>query len=387
MVKKDQMYEFKSSCTEHTVNFIQKRTCSFKVSMLFGTSDIFRKAIRAHVVKHMRDVKFQKNDKHKLRIDTNVDASKWQFYCAMHTAKEIINGDVKEQYSKLREYALEVMRMNPDTTILLNCDDSGRFQRMYICLGALKEGWKQGCMPLLGLDGCFTKGYHIGQLLITIGVDENNQMNPVAYALVEAETKDIWGWFLDQLASHLELNNSFGIVCISDKQKRLIDAIVERFPNSEHKFCVKHLYNNFKAQHRGLLLKQILWGAAKATTQQDWKGCKALVKSLLQGHSLRDMECNNICEAFNAAILAARDKQIITILEMIRNYIMTRLVRKRIEVEKWSHEIGPKVFRFVEKVKQESVYCYFEYSGNSTYQVRARGDEQFVVGINDRTCG
>ncbi|KAK2654020.1 hypothetical protein Ddye_013876 [Dipteronia dyeriana] len=42
---------------------------------------------------------------------------------------------------------------------------------------------------------------------------------------------------------------------------------------------------------------------------------------------------------------------------------------------------------FVEKVKQESVCCYSEYSGNSTYQVRARGDEQFVVDINHKTCG
>ncbi|KAK2635119.1 hypothetical protein Ddye_029911 [Dipteronia dyeriana] len=56
-------------------------------------------------------------------------------------------------------------------------------------------------------------------------------------------------------------------------------------------------------------------------------------------------------------------------------------------MEKWSHEIGQKVFRFVKKVKQESVYCYSGYIGNSTYQVSARGDEQFVVDINDKTCG
>ena len=38
----------------------------------------------------------------------------------------------------------------------------------------------------------------------------------------------------------MELNNSFGIVWISDKQKGLIDAITEGFPNSKHRFCVKH---------------------------------------------------------------------------------------------------------------------------------------------------
>ncbi|KAK3206900.1 hypothetical protein Dsin_020946 [Dipteronia sinensis] len=64
-------------------------------------------------------------------------------------------------------------------------DAKPRFQRLYICLNALKKGWKEECRPLLGFDGCFTKGYHIGQLLTTIGVDPNNQMYPVVYALVE----------------------------------------------------------------------------------------------------------------------------------------------------------------------------------------------------------
>ncbi|KAK2635805.1 hypothetical protein Ddye_030597 [Dipteronia dyeriana] len=62
----------------------------------------------------------------------------------------------------------------------------------------------------------------------------------------------------------------------------------------------------------------------------------------------------------------------------------------------WAEKHGPaagdgppdvKLYGFAEKVKQESVYCYSEYSGNSTYQVRAHGDEQFVVDINDKTCG
>ncbi|KAK3230938.1 hypothetical protein Dsin_002819 [Dipteronia sinensis] len=313
--------------------------------------DIFRISIMAHAVRHRRDVKFQKNDQNRVRA----------FYSARDAVREIIDGAVKERYSKLREYAVEVMRMNLDTTILLNCDDNGRFQRMYICPKALKQGWKYGCMPLLGLDGCFKKGYHIRQLLTAIGVDGNNQWYPIAYAL---------------LADDLELNNSFGIVWISDKHKGLLDVTVERFPHSEYKFCVKHPYNKFKAQHRGLLLKQILWAAAKATIEQEFnqwmkkmktespptynwlvgKDVKHWPRAFFKDTALCDILCNNMCEAFNVAILTARDKPIITMMEMIRNYLMTRLVRKMAKLEKWSHEIGPKVFRFVENVKQKSVY-------------------------------
>ena len=83
-------------------------------------------------------------------------------------------------------------------------------------------------------------------------------MYPVAYALVEFECKDTWCWFLELLRADSELNNSYDIVWIIDKQKGLIDAIDDLFPNLKHMFYVKHFYNNFKAEHKGLLLKQIL---------------------------------------------------------------------------------------------------------------------------------
>ncbi|KAI9154088.1 hypothetical protein LWI28_020726 [Acer negundo] len=78
-------------------------------------------------------------------------------------------------------------------------------------------------------------------------------------------------------------------------------------------------------------------------------------KAFFKDTILCDIVCNNMCEVFNAAIIVAQDKPVITMMEMIRNYLMTRLVRKRTELEKLSHQIGPKVFRFVEEIKQESV--------------------------------
>ncbi|KAK2635121.1 hypothetical protein Ddye_029913 [Dipteronia dyeriana] len=55
---------------------------NFKVGMLFGTTDIFRKAIRAHAVKHKRDVKFQKNDKHRVRAVYKSEACNWFVYAS-----------------------------------------------------------------------------------------------------------------------------------------------------------------------------------------------------------------------------------------------------------------------------------------------------------------
>ncbi|KAK1563271.1 hypothetical protein Q3G72_025243 [Acer saccharum] len=312
-----------------------------------------------------------------VRTDVNVDVSIWQYYRARNAARGMIHGSVKEQYSKLWEYCAELMRMNPTSTVMMKCSEKAGvqnpvFQRLYICLGALKKGWKEGCRRILGLDGCFIKGFHTGQLLTAIGVDPNNQMYPVAYALVESECKDTWCWFLELLGADLELNNSYGIVWITDKQKGLIDAIGDLFPNSEHRFnhYMERMRTESAAAHRWLLEKDhVHWSRA-----------------FFKDTAMCDMLCNNMCEAFNAAILKARDKPVITLMEMIRNYLMKRLVRKRSEVEKLQHAIGPKVFKFVEKLKLESTICHSEYNGNSTFQVRGHADEQYVVDIKRRTC-
>ena len=82
------------------------------------------------------------------------------------------------------------------------------------------------------------------------------------------------------------------------------------------------------------------------------------------------MLCNNMCEAFNSVILQARDKPVITLMEIIRIYLMKRLVTKRAEVQKWHHQIGPKVMKFVEKIKMESSVCNPAYCGNYIFQVK-----------------
>ncbi|KAL5574033.1 hypothetical protein UlMin_023630 [Ulmus minor] len=273
-------------------------------------------------------------------------------------------------------------------------------------LEGLKTGWRVGCRPIIGLDGCFIKGHHKGQLLAAVGVDANNQMYPIAYAIVESKTRDSWRWFLELLNVDLQLNNSGHVSWITDKQKGLLDVLRELFPDSEHRHCVKHLHNNFMVHHKGLFLKQLMWSVGNCVFihnfQQEmekmkmdspsafeWLAAKDprhWSRAFLREGAKCDMFCNNMCEAFNSAIVQARDKPIITLLEMIRTYMMKRLTRKRAEIEKWKHPVGPKVYRYVEKIKSLSVYCTLNFSGNNTFQVEAGLQNQFVVDLEGRTC-
>ncbi|GJY65346.1 mutator type transposase [Tanacetum coccineum] len=85
--------------------------------------------------------------------------------------------------------------------------------------GALKEGFKAGGRELLGLDGAFMKGQYPGQLITAVSVDGNNGIYPVAYGIVESESKDSWIWFLNCLGDDIELYRNSNFTFITDRQK------------------------------------------------------------------------------------------------------------------------------------------------------------------------
>ena len=79
-----------------------------------------------------------------------------------------------------------------------------KFERIYVCLEACKSAFVTTCRPLIRLGGCFLKGEYGGQLLSAVGNDGNNQMFPIAYAIVEFENYSSWKWFFDLLIADLD---------------------------------------------------------------------------------------------------------------------------------------------------------------------------------------
>lgn len=142
---------------------------------------------------------------------------------ALKKARMKVEGSEKEQYGKTWNYLGELLRSNPGSTAKMDVLRRPRlpplFQRLYICLDACKKGFKAGCRPLIGLDGCFLTGYYGGQLLSAVGQDANNQFYVIAYAVVDSETKENWKWFLTLLLDDLGDYKTFGWNFISDQQK------------------------------------------------------------------------------------------------------------------------------------------------------------------------
>ncbi|KAK4390320.1 Membrane-associated progesterone-binding protein 4 [Sesamum angolense] len=97
-----------------------------------------------------------------------------------------------------------------------------RFSRLYVCFGALKVGFKYGYIPIIGVDGCHLKGPHGGILLTACGVDPNNSLFPIAYAVVNKESRETWEWFLIILKHDLNIVRQDEFTFMFDKQKGLI---------------------------------------------------------------------------------------------------------------------------------------------------------------------
>lgn len=131
-----------------------------------------------------------------VRSDKSIEISRGQAYRAKKIADDLIYGNHSQQYALLRDYVAEVLKTNPGSTIKLQFEEYNeedlvrKFKRLYCCLGALKEGFMAGCKKVLGFDRAFLKGPFPGQLLSAVGIDADNGMYLVAYAVVEAENKD-----------------------------------------------------------------------------------------------------------------------------------------------------------------------------------------------------
>ena len=145
-------------------------------------------------------------------------------YRAKRKAIDLITGDEQLQYEKLRDYAEMIRLNNKGSRVILQTeieDENAqpKFKRMYIRYNTQKLGFLGGCRPIIGLDGCHLKGRFGGQILSAITRDANDNIFPVAFAVVEQENKYSWVWFLQQFSDDIGDPEQLNLVFISDRQK------------------------------------------------------------------------------------------------------------------------------------------------------------------------
>ncbi|XP_072094105.1 uncharacterized protein [Arachis hypogaea] len=194
-------------------------------------------------------------------------------YRVLKEARVRLIGNERAQYSKLREYLVELLRSNPGSHTILDVtpifQSPPLFSKLYICSEACKKGFKAGYRKLIGLDGCFLKGYFGGELLSAVDQDANNHFYVIAYAIMDSETKKKFQASMQKL-------------------KRINEEAWSYLAKFEPTCWTKVYFSH---------------------------GPKC------------DNLTNNTCEVWNAKIVNYRSKPILTICEELRCYIMRRMIK------------------------------------------------------------
>ncbi|XP_057247526.1 uncharacterized protein LOC104891244 [Beta vulgaris subsp. vulgaris] len=221
----------------------------------------------------------------------------------------------------------------------------------------------------------------------------------------EVEDKQSWRWFLELLINDIGFHNGEGLTVMSDRQKGLIDAVETVCPKAEVRFCVRHIWANFKLQFSGTAFKESFWRAARTSSRFTFIAEMAAIKFLSQDaynylaaippkywarhafltRSKSNLLLNNLCETFNSVIKEARDKPIITCLEWIRRYVMKRNTEKWDGVQTYTGRFMPFVDKVFSWVKEEAKQCVMVPSRVGEWEVDYQHD-RFVVNLRDRSC-
>ena len=60
----------------------------------------------------------------------------------------------------------------------------------------------------------------------------------------------------------------------------LVSAIQDLLPTVEHRFCMRHLYVNFRKRFSGQILKILMWKAARSIHPTVWERMMLIIKEL-----------------------------------------------------------------------------------------------------------
>ncbi|XP_049365842.1 uncharacterized protein LOC125830706 [Solanum verrucosum] len=418
-----------------------------ELGMVFDNKKEFKEAVVENQAKIGKSIRWTKDDRERARAKCRTNACKWRILGSL-MQRDISTFQIKTFVSEhtcfgwnynnktinsswiARKY-VDRVKSNKNWRISEFRDTLSRELKLHVSMHqarrakekaiamidgdindqfACKAGFKAGCRKIIGVDGCWLKNTMYGaQLLSAVTLDGNNNIFPIAYAIVEKENKEIWQWFLTYLMNDLEIEEQYLWTFMSDKQKGHIEAFDLVLPGVSHRFCVRHLHNNFKrAGYSGMALKNALWKAASATTIDRFDACMtdlfeldkdayAWLSAKLPSEWSRshfsplpkcDILLNNQCEVFNKFILDARDKPIVKLLETIRHLLMTRINSNREKAEKWNlNDICPTIKKKLAKTMKKAANYIPQRSNMWNYEVigPVEGDN-WAVDLYNRTC-
>ncbi|KAG7374672.1 MULE transposase domain containing protein [Nitzschia inconspicua] len=150
-------------------------------------------------------------------------------------------------FGLIMSYLKHFQLRNEDSTVKAESDADQRLRRLGICPGIVRRSL-QHVMPVLSLDGAHLLSKWKGTLHIASVQTTCSNIYPVSFAIMkDGEDAEGWKWFLELLVQAIPLlkmqhpDNR----C---RQKGLIQALQQVFPDNHHCFCSVHIARNVEKE-------------------------------------------------------------------------------------------------------------------------------------------
>ena len=187
---------------------------------------------------------------------------------AKQKAIAMIFGDWDISYRLLPKWLKAVRYFMPGSvsdlqTIPIGVPDAAMFDRVFWAFAPSIKGFEH-CRPVLSIDAAHLYGKYKERLLMATGLDANEQIYPLAFAIVYTESYETWSWFLRCIRHYVTKRQ--GICIVSDRHAGIIKAVEDREcgfqpPDGYHRYCLRHFKSNFNEEFKDVTLKNMVWNA------------------------------------------------------------------------------------------------------------------------------
>ena len=125
---------------------------------------------------------------------------------------------------------MQYIDQDPTTQVFYHTTPTGKDDTIFLkyvfwSFGPYIDGFKY-CKPVIGIDGTLLYGKYQGKLLVAMATDANNNVFPLAFAVVDCELGFSWRWFLQCLRDTIgDVIPDEDIYIISDQHLGIKNAI------------------------------------------------------------------------------------------------------------------------------------------------------------------
>ncbi|KAH0668592.1 hypothetical protein KY289_023085 [Solanum tuberosum] len=338
-------------------------------------------------------------------------------------AFELVYGNFEKSFSDLPKFFAAFQHFNHGTIVEWKHEESmsslevKTFKFVFWAFKPCIDGF-QTCRPVISVDGTHMYGKYDIKLLIAVGIDGNDSILPLAFAIVDKESKEAWKWFFRNLSAHV-IKNREGICVISDREKGILTSLQElrRFqePQVFHRFCIRHLKSNFQSRFPNRDLSRLMWRAASAhqvrkfeslmwqIKEENVEAYEYLMEIPLEKWTVSyddgkrwGVLTTNLSESFNGVLKKARGLPVTAMVKLSLEQTIERYTRRsqiaqqlQEQNELWTGRFKIKWEKNYESSKRHFVFYWNIPTG--VYEVRSievdgTGGNPHCVSLNERKC-